>query len=98
MIEQAKEYSKQGVAGFDLLGYRYTGNAKQLIQKLHENIDLPICVAGSISTYEQLDHVKKVGAWGFTIGSAFFDHCFGDSMEEQINAVVDYLEKDSLYE
>ena len=54
-------------------------------------IDAPVCLAGSINSYQRLDEVKEASPWAFTIGGAFFEEKFGTSFEEQINAVCDYI-------
>lgn len=93
MVEEAREYLEKGVYGFDLLGYRYTGDAVKLNAGFVEAVDAPVCLAGSVNSYERLDEVKEAAPWSFTIGSAFFDDKFGGTFEEQINKVCDYMEK-----
>lgn len=92
MIEEAEEYLRKGVYGIDLLGYRYTGDAVELNKRFTEAIAAPVCIAGSINSYERLTEVKTISPWGFTIGSAFFDHAFGEQFCEQIDKVCDYME------
>ncbi len=94
IINEAQEYKEKGVFGFDLLGYRYTGDSFELNKKFVESIDLPICIAGSVDSFLRLDELKEIAPWGFTIGSAFFDNAFGDTFEEQINKVFDYINED----
>lgn len=91
MINEANTYLKKGVYGFDLLGYRYTGNADKLIKEFVEKVNAPICIAGSINSYERLEDIKKTRAWAFTIGSAFFENKFEGSFCEQINNVYQYV-------
>lgn len=91
MIVQAKEYLEKGVHGFDLLGYRYTGDAPALNRAFVEAIDAPVCLAGSIDSYQRLDEVLEANPWAFTIGSAFFDEKFGNGFANQINKVCDYI-------
>ena len=93
MIAQANEYISKGAYGIDLLGYRYTGNAVELIEKFVSRVDAPVCVAGSINSYERLDEIKKISPTAFTIGSAFFNNCFGDDFSRQIDTVYDYMEQ-----
>ena len=52
--------------------------------------------AGSINSYEQLDKIKKIKPWAFTIGSAFFDNKFGNDFGEQINNVYDYIKNENI--
>lgn len=92
MVAQAEDLKARGVYGIDLLGYRYIADAEQLIAELVEKTDLPICVAGSIDSYERLQFIKQVRPWAFTIGSAFFEHKFGDSIAEQVNRVAEFIE------
>lgn len=89
---QAIEYLKKGVFGFDLLGYRYTGNPHTLIENFVSKVNAPVCIAGNINNYNRLAEVRQSGAWAFTIGGAFFEKRFADSFEEQINAVCSFTE------
>lgn len=90
MLHQAQKALEYGVDGFDLLGYRYVGDAVALNNAFVKTVQAPVCLAGSIDSFERLAQVKRTNPWAFTIGSAFFDHHFGDSFAEQINAVCDF--------
>lgn len=87
IIAQAKGYLEKGVYGIDLLGYRYTGDAKRLIERFVCGVNAPVCVAGSVDSYEKLEEISRVAPWSFTIGSAFFENRFGNSFSEQIDRV-----------
>lgn len=91
MLAEAEAMKRQGVAGVDLLGYRYTEDAQQLIAEMVAASGLPVCVAGSIDSYERLQFVKTIQPWAFTIGSAFFEHKFGASIAAQIDKVCDFI-------
>lgn len=93
MISKANMYLEKGVYGFDLLGYRYTGDCVSLINNFVSQVPAPVIVAGSINSYQRLNEVKKASPWAFTIGSAFFDNKFNGTFEEQINTVCEYMEK-----
>lgn len=93
MIREANEYLAKGVDGIDLLGYRYTGDAKELIRRFVQEVHAPVCVAGSVNSFTRLDDLKEISPWSFTIGSAFFDHKFGDTFAGQIDTVCDYMEQ-----
>ncbi|MGT2925574.1 hypothetical protein [Streptococcus cuniculipharyngis] len=95
MVAEAKEYLAKGVYGFDLLGYRYTGDAVALNKGFVEQVGAPVCLAGSIDSYQRLDEVKDANPWTFTIGSAFFDNQFDGSFAEQIDKVCDYIQQSS---
>ena len=96
MINEANSYIKKGVYGIDLLGYRYEGNPEELNEKIVSNVNAPVCIAGSINSYEQLDKIKEIKPWAFTIGSAFFDNKFGNDFGEQINNVYDYIKNENI--
>lgn len=93
MVAEAKTYLEKGVYGIDLLGYRYRGDAVALNKALVSQLDAPVCLAGSIDSYQRLDEVKAANPRFFTIGSAFFDHQFEGSFAEQIDKVCDYMSK-----
>ena len=96
MIDEAKRYLEKGVYGIDLLGYRYTGDAvalnKSFVSAMKE-IGAPVCIAGSVNSYQRLDEVRDTGAWSFTIGGAFFEHKFGEDFAAQIDRVCTYMEE-----
>lgn len=92
IISQARMAVEAGAAGVDLLGYRYTGDAPALNKAVVAALDAPVCIAGSIDSCERLDEVCDASPWAFTIGSAFFNGCFGGSFSEQIDKVVAYVD------
>ena len=91
MVAEAKEYLAKGAYGIDLLGYRYTGDATALNKEFVERVDAPICIAGSVNSYERLDELKDANPWSFTIGGAFFENKFDGTFAEQIDKVCDYM-------
>lgn len=91
MVAEAQDYLAKGVYGIDLLGYRYTGNAKELMEGFVSRVSAPVCVAGSINSYSRLDEIKRISPAAFTIGSAFFENRFGADICGQINSVCDYM-------
>lgn len=93
MINEANKYLKKGVYGFDLLGYRYTGDPVTLNKEFVSQVDAPVCIAGSINSYNRLDEIKDAAPWTFTIGSAFFENKFDGTFSEQIDKVCDYINK-----
>lgn len=95
IIEEGNDLAKnKGVAGIDLLGYRFEGDAIKLNEEFVKAIDVPVCLAGSVNTYERLDEVKATEAWAFTIGGAFFENKFkGGSFKDQIDDVVSYISR-----
>lgn len=93
LVAEAQEYVRRGVYGVDLLGYRYTGDAVTLNRTLVEQVDAPVCLAGSVNSFERLNEVRDAAPWAFTIGSAFFEKKFGDTFAGQIDKVCDYMKR-----
>jgi len=95
IVAHARQLEAHGVHGLDLLTYRYNGEASRLLQLVVEATNIPIVSAGSIATFERITEVWDSGAWGFTIGSAFFERQFvpDGSFEENVLAVCDWLGK-----
>lgn len=92
MIKDAKGYLQKGACGIDLLAYRYTGDVHELIRRFLSEIDAPVCIAGSVNSFERVDEIMDSSAWAFTIGSAFFEKDFGEDFCEQIDSVCEYIE------
>jgi len=95
IVAHACQLEAQGVHGMDLLTYRYTGDAPRLLREVVKATSLPIVSAGSITSYDRINEVWQAGAWGFTIGSAFFESRFvpDGAFEDNIMAVVDWLQR-----
>ena len=93
MIAQAKEYISKGAYGIDLLGYRFTGDAVELNRRFVSEVNAPVCIAGSVNSYQRLDELKEASPWAFTIGSAFFDKDFDDDFLTAVNKVCTYMER-----
>ena len=95
IIEEANNLiDTKGLKGFDLLGYRYTGDAVKLNSEFVKNVRGDVCLAGSVASFQRLDEVKATGAWAFTIGGAFFENKFGENgFADQIKTVVEYMNK-----
>ena len=95
IVNHACFLESKGVEGMDLLSYRYTGDAPQLLREVVKATHVPIVSAGSIESYKRLAEVWQAGAWGFTIGSALFDRKFvpDGSFLENTLAVCDWLQK-----
>lgn len=93
IVADGRRMAALGVDGFDLLAYRYTGDAEAMTAEFLRQVKVPLVMAGSIDGFSRLDAVKGLNPWAFTIGSAFFDKKFvpGGSFREQMAAVLDYL-------
>lgn len=95
IVMHACELETYGVHGLDLLTYRYTGHAPTLLRQVVQSTGIPVISAGSIASFDRINEVWDAGAWGFTIGSAFFEKKFlpDGSFEENILAVCNWLEE-----
>jgi len=95
IVAHACELEAYGVHGLDLLTYRYDGEASHLLKQVVEATKVPVVSAGSIASFERINEVWDAGAWGFTIGSAFFEKQFVPlgSFEENVLAVCTWLEE-----
>ena len=95
IVAHARELESYGAHGLDLLTYRYAGDAAHLLTQVVQATQVPIVSAGSIASFERITEVWDCGAWGFTIGSAFFEKQFvpNGSFEENVLAVCDWLQQ-----
>ncbi|HEX5807647.1 MAG TPA: hypothetical protein VFY25_03210 [Anaerolineales bacterium] len=93
IVSHACTLEAYGVHGLDLLTYRYGGNAPGLLSQVVQSTQIPVISAGSIASFERIDEVWDSGAWGFTIGSAFFEKKFvpDGSFEQNLLAVCTWL-------
>ena len=96
MMQEAETYIAKGVYGIDLLGYRYTGDATRLNREFVANVNAPVCIAGSVNSYERLTELKSIAPWAFTIGGAFFENKFDGTFQEQIDKVCEYVNRQIL--
>jgi hypothetical protein len=95
IVAHACELEAYGVHGLDLLTYRYNGQASRLLKEVVQATRIPIVSAGSIASFDRINEVWDAGAWGFTIGSAFFDQQFvpDGSFEQNVLAVCNWLKE-----
>jgi hypothetical protein len=84
--------SREDVYGVDLLAYRHQGtDPVALTREVVAECRGPVIVAGSITSFEQIQAVAATGAWGFTIGGAIFEGRLpgAPSVPAQVKAVLD---------
>lgn len=93
IVAHARQLEAAGAHGLDLLTYRYPGDAFQLLREVVAATQVPIVSAGSIASFERIAEVRAAGAWGFTIGSAFFERRFvpAGSLADNVEAVTSWL-------
>jgi hypothetical protein len=94
IVSHARQLESMGIDGMDLLCYRFTGDAAQLLSDVVEATTVPIISAGSIDSFDRIAEVRRTGAWGFTIGTALFEKQFipDGSLRDNLLAVVDWLD------
>ncbi len=95
IVSNACELEAYGVHGLDLLTYRYDGEAARLLKQVVQATKIPVVSAGSIASFERIREVWDAGAWGFTIGSAFFERKFvpEGSFEDNVLSVCNWLKE-----
>jgi hypothetical protein len=88
IVEHTTFLESCGADGLDLLTYRYAGDAPALLKAVVKATTLPVVSAGSIASYQRIAEVWDAGAWGFTIGTAFFEGAFVTSGGFKQNALA----------
>jgi len=93
ILDHARHLEARQVDGMDLLAYRYTGDAPILLKEVVCATKLPVVCAGSIASIDRIKEVWHSGAWGFTIGTAFFTRRFvpDGTFCDNVMAVWDFL-------
>jgi hypothetical protein len=93
IIAEGQKLQAIGVDAFDLLAYRHVDDPEALATAFIKAMSVPVILAGSVDSFDRIDRVKAMGAWGFTIGGAFFNKKFvkGGSFSAQVAAVAQYL-------
>ncbi len=100
IVLHTRSMEAKGVDGMDLLTYRYTGDAPALLTDVVKATRVPVVSAGSIDSYNRIAEVRDTGAWGFTIGTAFFEKKFipDGSFRDNMMAVWDWLQEHGIAE
>lgn len=93
IIQEAKDLEKFEVDGFDLLAYRYVGDAEELAREFVREVNVPVCIAGSIDSYERIDFINEIKPWSITMGSALFKSKFvkDGTFRDNLQNVMEYM-------
>lgn len=92
IVADAKRLEEKGVEGIDLLSFRYTGNAMELLAEVVKAVKIPVISAGSVDRYQRIDDIAATGAEGLTMGSALFHEKFQPgTFTENLKNVCDYM-------
>ena len=81
----------EGVAGLDLLAYRFAGDVRALIRTVCGAVTKPVIVAGSIDRPERIEAVREGGAASFTIGTCALEGRFpgaSPGLGDQLRAIA----------
>ncbi len=94
IVSHAQQLEDKGVDGLDLLTYRYRGDGTGLLHAVVEATNIPVVSAGSVASYERINEVSSANAWGFTIGTAFFEGRFvvEGSFRDNVTSVLAWLQ------
>ncbi len=95
MIEQSLSLLQMGLAGFDLLAYRYrSGDPEALVREFAGKVHGRNVIAGSIDTPERMRVVESQNVWAFTMGSALFNQKFvpQGSFRENLTQVIKIMD------
>jgi hypothetical protein len=96
IIGQAKSLMEKGIIGFDILAYRHVSDPEMLARRFCMEIPESVTViAGSINSAERISFMNRIGAWGFTMGSALFEGDFvrGGSFGENLEEVISIMDR-----
>lgn len=91
IIADAKHVEASGVAGINILAYRHVSLPGDVVaEAVVRAVNIPVIVAGSVTTAAQIKRIKELGVWAFTVGSAVFDCAFAPdgSYSENISEIV----------
>lgn len=90
IVAEARALDGKGVHGLDLVAYRYEGGEPVALAKTVDiATDLPVIIAGSISSRERLEIVNEINPFAFTMGSALRE-CLKLCVSERAHAVFRY--------
>jgi hypothetical protein len=87
---QAERVGRTGVAGINLLAYRWDeGDGIDLAKAVVAAAGVPVLAAGSIDSLDRVRAVRDAGLWAFTVGTAALDATFvpGADLPTQLTTI-----------
>jgi NAD(P)H-dependent flavin oxidoreductase YrpB (nitropropane dioxygenase family) len=89
IVADAVAAEAAGVDGINLLAFRYDGDVASLVNAVIRAVQIPVLCAGSVDSEERIVLLRRLGAWGFTVGTAVLDGVFvpGGSVAAQLRRV-----------
>jgi hypothetical protein len=91
IVSDGQRAVEAGVDGINLLAYRYDGDVERLIAELLASVPVPVLCAGSVDSPDRIAVLRRLGVWGFTIGTAILDRQIapGRPLAEQLRQVIE---------
>jgi hypothetical protein len=90
IVADARRAEAAGVDGINLLAYRYDGDVEALVRAIVASVRVPVLSAGSIDSDARIEAMRRLGVWGFTVGTAALDGAFvaGGDLTAQLRQVL----------
>ena len=91
IVVDGRRVEASGADGINLLAYRYDGDVEGLVGALLEAVSIPVICAGSIDSAVRIVAMRRLGVWGFTIGTAVLDGAIvpGGTLADQLGRVLE---------
>lgn len=86
----ARRAEAAGVDGINLLAYRYDQDVEALIEAVLTAVSIPVLCAGSVDSDARVEAMRRLGVWGFTVGTAALDGVFvpGGDLTAQLRRIL----------
>jgi hypothetical protein len=90
IVDDACRAADAGIDGINLLAYRYDGDVEDLVSRVVSAVPLPVLCAGSVDSPARITALRRLRAWGFTVGTAVLDRQLlpQQPVELQLRAVM----------
>jgi hypothetical protein len=87
----ARRAEASGVDGINLLAYRYDRDVEGLVRAVLDAVSVPVLCAGSVDSEARIETMRRLGVWGFTIGTAVLDGTIvpGGDLADQLTRVLE---------
>ena len=91
IVADAHRAETAGVDGINLLAYRYDGDVEALVAAVLGAVSIPVLCAGSVDSEARVETMRRLGVWGFTVGTAALDGLFvpGGDLTAQLRRVLE---------
>ncbi len=100
ILDEAKKLVTEiGCDGITIPAFRYYKDGSALLKNLVKTIPgTPICVAGSVDSFDRMEMLYDLGVAQFTMGSALFNKKYvpGGTFRDNLEVVADFLVKKNM--